>query len=143
VSVDTRDAGPDDAAEIAELLGQLGYPARTDAVARRLRRLLSTDADRVLVAEAGGKVVGVVGVHVSRSLEYDGDAAKISPLVVDEALRGTGVGRALVDAAEAEARARDCDVLFLTTAERRTGAHAFYRALGFEETGRRFAKALA
>jgi hypothetical protein len=33
-------------------------------------------------------------------------------------------------------------LLFLTTSERRKDAHAFYRSLGFEETGRRFAKAL-
>jgi hypothetical protein len=30
--------------------------------------------------------------------------------------------------------------LFLTTAERRSDAHAFYERLGFERTGRRYAK---
>jgi N-acetylglutamate synthase-like GNAT family acetyltransferase len=142
VTVDIRDARPDDAAELAELLGQLGYPGEVDAVGRRLERLGASDADRLLVAEADGRIVGLAGVHVCHSLEYDRDAAKLSALVVDEERRGTGVGRALVAAAEAEARARGCELLFLTTAERRTGAHAFYRALGFEETGRRFAKQL-
>jgi hypothetical protein len=33
-------------------------------------------------------------------------------------------------------------VLFLTTAARRADAHDFYRRLGFEETGLRFAKPL-
>ena len=32
--------------------------------------------------------------------------------------------------------------IFLTSAERRHEAHAFYRRIGFEETGRRFAKRL-
>jgi ribosomal protein S18 acetylase RimI-like enzyme len=139
--VEIRDAGPDDAAELAELLGQLGYPTEAGAVGRRLERLAASGVDRVFVAVDGG-VVGVVSVHVSRSLEYDGDAAKISAVVVDERRRGTGVGRALIDTAEAEARARGCEVLWLTTAEHRAGAHAFYRALGFEETGRRFARSL-
>ena len=137
--VEIRDARPDDAAELAELIGQLGYPTEPAAVARRLMRLGATGVDRVLVAEDDGRIVGLVGVHVSRSLEYDGDAAKISAIVVDESRRGTGLGRALVAAAETEARARGCEVLWLTTAEHRVGAHAFYRTLGFEETGRRFA----
>jgi ribosomal protein S18 acetylase RimI-like enzyme len=140
--VEIRDAGPDDAAELAELLGQLGYPTEAGAVGGRLERLAASGVDRVFVAVDGGSIVGVVSVHVSRSLEYDGDAAKISAVVVDERRRGTGVGRALIDAAEAEARRRDCEVLWLTTAEHRAGAHAFYRALGFEETGRRFARLL-
>jgi hypothetical protein len=45
-----------------------------------------------------------------------------------------------VEAVEDEARARRCALLFLTSAERRADAHAFYAHLGFEETGRRFAK---
>jgi GNAT superfamily N-acetyltransferase len=43
---------------------------------------------------------------------------------------------------ETEARARGCFLMFLTTAERREDAHAFYRRIGFEEAGRRFAKRL-
>jgi len=140
--VEIRDADADDAVELAELIGQLGYPTEPAAVARRLERLAATGIDRIQVAEDEGRIVGLVSVHVSRSLEYDGDAAKISAIVVDESRRGTGVGRALVDAAEAEARERGCEVLWLTTAERRGDAHAFYRALGFDETGRRFAKLL-
>jgi ribosomal protein S18 acetylase RimI-like enzyme len=44
--------------------------------------------------------------------------------------------------AEAEARRRGCCLIFLTSAERRKDAHAFYRRIGFAETGRRFAKRL-
>ncbi len=80
--------------------------------------------------------------HVSAALEYDGDAAKVSAIVVDERFRRRGVGEALMDALENEARARGCVILFLTTAERREDAHAFYRRIGLEETGRRFAKRL-
>jgi GNAT superfamily N-acetyltransferase len=62
--------------------------------------------------------------------------------VVDERVRRRGVGAALMRAVEQEARARGCVLLFLTTAERRDDAHAFYRGIGLEETGRRFAKRL-
>jgi GNAT superfamily N-acetyltransferase len=62
--------------------------------------------------------------------------------VVDERHRRRGIGEVLVAAVEREARARGCVLLFLTTAERRADAHAFYRRIGLEETGRRFARRL-
>jgi GNAT superfamily N-acetyltransferase len=138
-----RDARANDAPAVAELLGQLGYPASREAARRRLSRLLVSDADRILVAVLDGAVVGLAGVQVNLSLEYDEPAARLSALAVDGRHRGRGIGAALVAAIEAEARQRGCGLLFLTSAERRTDAHAFYRRTGFEETGRRFAKRLA
>jgi N-acetylglutamate synthase-like GNAT family acetyltransferase len=140
--VTIRDATEADTAALAGLVGQLGYPTDEAAVRRRLARIMSSAADRLFVAEVDGRVVGLAGIHTSPSLEHDRDAAKVSTIVVDEAFRGAGIGRALLDAVEAEARARDCALVFLTTAERRTDAHEFYRELGWEETGRRFAKTL-
>jgi ribosomal protein S18 acetylase RimI-like enzyme len=115
-----RDAQAADAEPIAGLLAQLGYPVEASAVRPRLDRL------------------AIVGDRV----ELDRPASKISALVVDEAHRGRGVGRALVEEMEVEARARGCEVLFLTTAARRKAAHAFYERVGLEETGKRFAKEL-
>lgn len=106
---------------------------------RRLARLYTGAADRLFVAEVDGRVVGLAGIHVSPSVEHDGDAAKVSAIVVDESFRRQGLGRALLGAVESEARAR---LVFLTTADRRKDAHAFYRSLGWDETGRRFAKTL-
>jgi GNAT superfamily N-acetyltransferase len=140
--MDVREVRVADAVRIAELLGQLGYPSEEDAVRRRLERLLRSDADATWVAEVDGELVGLVGIHVSQVLAYDGDAAKVSEIVVDDRYRRQGIGARLMEVAEDEARRLGCTVLFLTTAERRKDAHAFYRKLGFEETGRRFAKSL-
>jgi ribosomal protein S18 acetylase RimI-like enzyme len=137
-----RDARADDAPALAALIGQLGYSNSTDAVVRRLARLQASEADRVVVAEVAGEVVGLASLHTSLTVEYDDPAAKLSAIVVDSGHRRLGIGAALVRAMEAEARARGCCLIFLTTAERRSEAHAFYRRLGFEETGRRFAKPL-
>jgi N-acetylglutamate synthase-like GNAT family acetyltransferase len=137
-----RQAVVADAPAIARLLEQLGYPAAVDDVAGRIERHRRSESDVLLVAQTDEGVAGLASLHVSIALEYDGDAGKLSAIVVDERWRGRGVGRALVEAIEREARARGCVLLFLTTAERRADAHAFYRAVGFEETGRRFAKAL-
>jgi GNAT superfamily N-acetyltransferase len=94
------------------------------------------------VAEAEERVVGLASLHESISIERDRTAAKVSSIVVDQASRGHGVGRALMEELEQEARLRGCALIFLTTAERRADAHAFYQALGYEHTGRRFAKDL-
>jgi GNAT superfamily N-acetyltransferase len=52
------------------------------------------------------------------------------------------VGRELVAALEALARSHDCVRISVTSAEHRDGAHAFYQRLGYDYTGRRFAKKL-
>ena len=140
--MEIRDARRDDAPALARLLDQLGYPTTPEQAARRLERLSASDADRLVVAELDGEVVGLARLHVSPSLEYDGDAGKVGAIVVDERHRRRGIGEALMAAVEEEARRRGCVLLFLTTAERRKEAHAFYRRLGLEETGRRFAKML-
>lgn len=135
-----RDARAEDGESLAPLLEQLGYPSPVEDLAVRVDRFANSASDRLVVAELGGRVVGLASVHVSLALEYDEPAAKLSAIVVDESCRGQGIGGALVAVIEEEARARGCRVLFLTTADRRTEAHAFYRRHGFEETGRRFAK---
>ena len=142
MSVTLRDARIGDAERLASLLAQLGYPVAATAVRERVLRLTQSGADRLVVAERDGAVVGLAGLHVSYSIEYDEPVAKLSAIVVDESDRRLGIGEALVAEIEREARARGCCLIFLTTAEHRRAAHAFYRELGFEETGRRFAKLL-
>ncbi|MGZ8695873.1 MAG: GNAT family N-acetyltransferase [Gaiellaceae bacterium] len=137
-----RDARARDADAVARLLGQLGYPAEPAAIVSRLERLAIV-GDRVIVADVGEEVVGLAHLQVTPAIEYDRPAAKIGALIVDDSHRGEGIGRALVEALEAEARARGCVLLFLTTSARRKDAHEFYRRVGLEETGTRFTKSLA
>ena len=140
--MEIRDARPDDVPALTRLVDQLGYPTSAEAVAARLLRLEESPADCVFVAELDGEVVGAASVHYSLTLEYDEPAAKLSAIVVDEGHRRRGIGEALAKAVEEEATRLGCCLVFLTTAERRADAHAFYRRLGYEETGRRFAKPL-
>jgi GNAT superfamily N-acetyltransferase len=142
VGLTIRDAQLADADAIAGLLGQLGYPTDSQAVEGRLERLRIV-GDRVVVADIDGDVAGLAHLQVAPAIEHEHPAAKLAALVVDEARRGEGIGRALVDVIEAEARARGCALLYLTTAARRADAHEFYRRVGLEETGKRFAKTLS
>jgi|SRR5438552_9538373 len=137
-----RDAHAADAPAIAGLLAQLGYPTGPRAVEERLERLRIV-GDRVVVADLDGKAVGLAHLQVAPALERDRPAAKIGALVVDEAHRGRGIGRALLAVMEDEACRRGCGQLFLTTSERRDDAHAFYERVGLEQTGRRYGRTLS
>ena len=63
-----------------------------------------------------------------------GDRALIEEVRVREDLRGAGLGTRLVQAAIDRARDRGCRLVQLTSSKRRTEAHRFYGALGFEAT---------
>lgn len=137
-----RDATIADAPALAPLLGELGYPAAIDALASRLRRMLGRDDQRVLVAEREGAAIGLLALHVFPVLAYDRDLAMIMALVVTESARGLGVGRALIERAEAIGKSLGASRLMVTTHVRRADAHAFYERLGFEFTGRRYVRAI-
>jgi GNAT superfamily N-acetyltransferase len=137
-----RDARPSDAAAIAGLLGQLGYPAEAAQVERRLERIAGDPSSRVFVAEANGDIAGLGGLHVLSLIEHDELGCVLTAMVVGEEHRRQGIGAELVGAVEREARSRGCNRLVLSSADRRADAHAFYESLGFEATGRRFVKAL-
>ena len=132
-----RRAAPEDLPGLAVLLDQLGYPAESEEIARRLERL-----DGELFVAAGDEPLGLAALQLMHVLQRDEPSARLTALVVREDARGRGVARALVVAVEAAARAAGCAQLHVTTANHRADAHAAYRALGFEDTGQRFAKRL-
>jgi GNAT superfamily N-acetyltransferase len=96
----------------------------------------------VLVASRDGEPIGVGSVHRLHGLHDTSAIAFITALVVTERERGTGVGRALLEALEDSARDWGCERILVTSANRRVEAHAFYERGGYEGTGRRFARAL-
>ncbi len=141
-AVELRSPTVGDAARLATLLGELGYRAQPAQVARRLELLAAEPETRLFVAVLDGEVVGLAGLRVERLVESDEPAGRLIALIVASSQRRRGIGAQLVVAVEAEARHRGCSSVVLTSAHRRCDAHAFYEQLGYEETGRRFAKRL-
>jgi GNAT superfamily N-acetyltransferase len=137
-----RRARPGDAEEIAALLGELGYPAGAAQVRRRLERIAADPSSELFVAEVGGELAGLGGLHLLPLVEHDEVGCVLTAMVVAAKHRRQGIGAELVGAVEREARSRGCNRIVLSSADRRADAHAFYESLGFEATGRRFVKAI-
>lgn len=132
-----REAGPADAEAISALLLQLGYQTSPAEVTARLSAL----PQPVLVADKDG-VVGCLTWHVTPSLHRPGPVGRITAMVVDEAGRGLGIGRALVEAVEARMRGMGCALVEVASNMRRKDAHAFYERLGYDRSSYKFAKRL-
>lgn len=119
-----------DAAAIAALTAELGYPGDIAATRHRLEQLLPVPHELVLVAEQAAVVIGWLHAHTSVALE-SGLQAEIIGLVVSADHRRTGAGRTLVRAAEAWAIARGAPVVVVRSNVLREESHRFYLSLGF------------
>jgi len=126
-----RPARAADAPGLVPLVEELGYPSPPERVAARLTRLLAAEDQLVVVAEEERALLGWIHAQEFLSLASD-PTALVTGLVVDPGARRRGIGRGLVAAVEAWARARGLVSLRLRTRVARRDAQAFYRRLGFE-----------
>lgn len=131
MTVTVRTARTYDAAAIAGLCGELGYPSARQQVVCRLAAIEAAGQGSVLVAEdASGVLVGWLHVGQAASLTSDVEG-EILGLVVREGARGGGIGARLVEAAEHWALARGCARMRVRSRVERERAHRFYERLGY------------
>ena len=136
--VSVRPLRSSDTAALLRLTHQLGYvvtPGQLDAA------IAAIAGQAAFVAVHDEHVVG--WVHAFRCVMLQtGPFAEIAGLVVDEAHRGTGVGRALVERVEAWATEEGLHEIRVRSNVVREGAHRFYEQLGYsvEKTSTTFLK---
>jgi ribosomal protein S18 acetylase RimI-like enzyme len=114
-------------AAYSRYVARLGGPPRpmTDDYADVVRR------SRVTIAERRGEVVGVA------VLDITAEGFVVDNVAVDPRHQGTGVGRALLENAEGEARRAGFASIYLYTHERMTENLALYSRVGYVEYDRR------
>jgi acetyltransferase len=103
---------------------------------RRYRELIAAldVRERLLfVAARGDEIEGMAQLVFSSAANAD-HRAEVQRVAVATNARGTGVGRALMEAVETAARGREITLLHLTT-HADTEACAFYEALGYRQLG--------
>jgi len=124
-------AALEDAPALAELAGQLGYPAPAARLAIRLEGLLARpDEHRTWVARADGRAIGWLHAYVARHL-VDDPYVEIGGLVVADGERGHGVGPRLIAEADSWARTLGFDRIGVHSNVLRVDAHRFYEREGF------------
>lgn len=127
VKVERTDARLEEACR--RLMPQLSSRIVFDA--ERLRRVVESEQALLLAACDGERIAGLLTL-----VWYDAPSERkawIEDVVVDEAARGLGAGRALVAEALREAVRAGASRVMLTSAPARKAARALYRKMGFEE----------
>jgi ribosomal protein S18 acetylase RimI-like enzyme len=137
-----RAAEMNDAAALAQLMCELGYETSAAEMRQRLESILSDARCRTFIGEIDNQICGMVGTLTHVSHEHNDPSGKIIALLVSKELRRSGIGRALVAAAEKDFANRGVRRVSLTTRFEREEAHQFYTAVGYLKTGFRFAKEL-
>jgi N-acetylglutamate synthase-like GNAT family acetyltransferase len=136
-----RDAKPADAKRLTELIQELGHEITEKQVRKNLAALKKL-GEAPLVATLDKKVVGMCGISRRVVVHRPAPLGRITVLVVTKEAQGQGIGCMLVKAAEEWMRKKGCQLVEVTSNDRRAEAHAFYRHMGYERTSIRFFKKL-
>jgi GNAT superfamily N-acetyltransferase len=128
-----RESRHTDAQAIAELSGQLGYPATADLILERLAFARQLGGHTLFVAEKDGRVLAWMDLSISHHIQ-SGAYVEIGGLVVASDARGLGIGARLVHAAEAWARSQGIGTVLVRSQIAREDAHRFYLREGYERT---------
>ncbi len=112
--------------DIAALLELINAYAAKGIMLPRTEFEMAENIRDFLVAFDDGKLVGCGALHF-----YTATSGEVRSLAVDPGLKEKGIGRALVEALEVEAREQDLHSLFAFTY-----VAGFFAKLGFEEVDR-------
>ncbi len=135
----TRVATAADADQIARMLrdfnAEFGEPAPERAwLADRVAELITAGSTAVLLLEEDH---GLALMRFRPSLWEAADECYLAELYVRPAVRGRGLGRALLLAAMRHARQRGATYMDLTTTNQDKAAMSLYESLGFDRHERR------
>lgn len=95
-----------------------------------LKSVVQSSMSELWVAKEEGKVVGAATLTLAARLS--GTSARLEDVVVDESMRGKGIGKALCEKVIERAKAHGAHSISLTTRPERVAAHKLYEKLGFK-----------
>lgn len=132
---------PDDAADLAEIVGQIPWfhpllrsPLGPAVVADHLKRALASPDGFCRAAQVDGRVRGYLSAHWLTYLVMPAPELYVSELFIHQDWRGRGLGGMLLEAAEAEAARLGASRLMLFTGKgRECYDRGFYPGRGWVE----------
>jgi GNAT superfamily N-acetyltransferase len=132
-----RVATVDDAADVGRLLHDFNTEFETptpgaDVLSARLRVLLGSPGTFAILA--GRPALAVALVTLRSNVWYDGSVALLDELYVAPALRGQGIGAAVISKLLSLAHATGVDLIEINVDEADVDAQRFYVRHGFSST---------
>ena len=103
---------------------------------------LRSKNDVFYCAEINGKVVGFCSYAIMNSFWQGGKIAYIYSMIVEEKLRGNGIGRKLIYEVCNDAKVYGCKKMELDSGFQRERAHKFYETIGFSKRAYKFSSDL-
>lgn len=135
-----REARPEDAETIAQLIQVLGYELNSIQIADRFKAYRN-DFSRVFVALDDASLVGFLSFHAIPLFHETAMLGRITAMAINPSHQREGIGSSLVKAAEDFAISVGCSRMEVTSGDKREqDAHLFYIAQGYHSDCRRFLK---
>lgn len=128
-----RPASMADLTAIHQLCFQLGYKPTIETSRRGLETFMDHPDYEVVVIVKDSAVLGWMSLCRRYRIE-DVPYLQVAALVIDEKIRGQGLGRQLMAYAEKRAREQKLPFVGLYSSKRRNDAHSFYEGIGFERS---------
>lgn len=118
-----------------DMIGAGREDATSGAYLTAFREVSADPRNHLVVADIAGEVAGTLQLTYILGLSRLGaERAQIEAVRVAAAHRSQGLGRQMIAWAVAQAKARGCVLVQLTSDKRRVDAIRFYESLGFEPT---------
>jgi GNAT superfamily N-acetyltransferase len=124
-----------DAEAVAVLSGQLGYESTAEEMRRRIAKLADCEQSQAVFVACitkDARLVGWIDVAITYHLQSE-PFVLLGGLVVQDGLRGLGIGKRLCEQAEAWTRTMGISIVRVTSRSTRADAHHFYLRNGYTE----------
>lgn len=133
----------EDARSLVPLLDQLGYELDESEIARRLGISLGASGHSLRIGLQDDAIVAFMHCYLRPAIDKPFELV-VQALVVEQRLRGHGLGAIMMNDAESLAAENGCDSITLSSHERRADAHRFYMSIGYSHfaTSAHFRKVL-
>ena len=143
MNIEIRPIREKDYPEVAHIWRNvLDVPVTDECLSETYKKMSRDDRYSTFVAEADGKVVGLVTMVTAMAIGHPNGYTKINGLGVLPEYRKKGIGGMLLKRAEKSAIENGTGYIGLASGFTREEAHAFYEHMGYRKTSCWFRKRL-
>ena len=118
--------------QICELFDEWGMvsPVAIETFENSIASILNSDDNMMLIAKSDGEIVGYAQTTICYYLGFE-PFMEVVQILVAERKRSSGIGALIMRHVEAEAKAKNVNIIKLHSQVQRSKAHVFYENLGY------------